>query len=31
MQIAKKYIEWFKDKFGDDYYIEVMPHNQARN
>ena len=24
---AKKYIQWFKKEFGDDYYIEVMPHN----
>jgi len=27
--IAKKYIKWFKDNFGSDYYIEVMPHNTA--
>jgi DNA polymerase-3 subunit alpha len=27
--IAKKYIEWFKRVFKDDYYIEVMPHNPA--
>jgi DNA polymerase-3 subunit alpha len=27
--VAKKYIEWFKDTFNDDYYIEVMPHNDA--
>jgi DNA polymerase-3 subunit alpha len=27
--IAKKYIEWFKRVFNDDYYIEVMPHNPA--
>jgi DNA polymerase-3 subunit alpha len=25
--MAKKYIKWFKEQFGDDYYIEVMPHN----
>ena len=25
---AKKHIEWFKDNFGDDFYIEVMPHNK---
>jgi DNA polymerase-3 subunit alpha len=24
---AKKHIKWCKDTFGDDYYIEVMPHN----
>jgi DNA polymerase-3 subunit alpha len=24
---AKKHIEWFKEKFNDDFYIEVMPHN----
>ena len=26
---AKKHIKWFKEEFGDDYYIEVMPHNSA--
>ena len=26
---AKKYMQWFKTEFGDDYYIEVMPHNSA--
>ena len=26
---AKRYMQWFKDEFGDDYYIEVMPHNPA--
>ena len=25
--IAKKNIKWFKNNFGSDYYIEVMPHN----
>ena len=25
--IAKKNINWFKDNFDSDYYIEVMPHN----
>ncbi len=25
--IAKKHIKWFKNNFGNDYYIEVMPHN----
>jgi len=25
--MAKKYIKWFKETFGDDYYLEVMPHN----
>jgi DNA polymerase-3 subunit alpha len=28
--LAKKYIQWFKDNFGRDYYIEVMPHNEAQ-
>ena len=28
--LAKKYIQWFKDTFGSDYYIEVMPHNEAQ-
>jgi DNA polymerase-3 subunit alpha len=27
--IAKDYIKWFKRVFKDDYYIEVMPHNEA--
>ena len=26
---AKKQIEWHSKMFGDDYYIEVMPHNPA--
>ena len=26
---AKRQIEWHKKTFGDDYYIEVMPHNPA--
>jgi len=26
---AKKHMTWFKDKFGDDFYVEVMPHNSA--
>ncbi len=26
---AKQQIEWHKNVFGDDYYIEVMPHNPA--
>ena len=25
--VAKKHVEWFKRVFGDDFYIEVMPHN----
>jgi DNA polymerase-3 subunit alpha len=24
---AKKHINWFKENFGDDFYVEVMPHN----
>ena len=27
LAMAKKYIKWFKKEFGDDYYLEVMPHN----
>jgi len=27
MAEAKRQIQWHKDTFGDDYYIEVMPHN----
>ena len=30
LAIAKKHIAWFKEEFGDDYYIEVMPHNPER-
>ena len=26
--LAKKYISWFQERFGEDYYIEVMPHNE---
>ncbi len=26
--IAKKYIKWFKETFNEDYYVEVMPHNE---
>jgi len=28
--LAKKYISWFKERFKDDYYIEVMPHNDTQ-
>ena len=27
LAVAKKHLQWFKNVFGDDYYIEVMPHN----
>jgi DNA polymerase-3 subunit alpha len=26
---AKDHIKWCKETFGEDYYIEVMPHNPA--
>jgi DNA polymerase-3 subunit alpha len=26
---AKKHMTWFKETFGDDFYVEVMPHNSA--
>jgi DNA polymerase-3 subunit alpha len=26
---AKKHMKWFKEEFGDDYYVEVMPHNPS--
>ncbi len=26
---AKKHIEWFKRVFGNDFYMELMPHNGA--
>ena len=29
LSIAKEHIQWAKKTFGDDYYIEVMPHNPA--
>jgi DNA polymerase-3 subunit alpha len=29
LAVAKKHIKWFKDVFGDDYYIEMMPHTAA--
>ena len=24
---AKKHIQWFKEVFSDDFYVELMPHN----
>lgn len=27
--VAKKHIQWFMDRFGDDFYVELMPHNVA--
>lgn len=29
LAVAKKHISWFKNIFGDDYYLEVMPHNPS--
>ena len=29
LAVAKEHIQWAKKTFGDDYYIEVMPHNPA--
>ena len=29
LAVAKNHIKWFKDVFGDDYYIEMMPHTAA--
>jgi len=29
LAVAKKHIKWFKDVFGEDYYIEMMPHTAA--
>jgi DNA polymerase-3 subunit alpha len=28
--IAKKQMQWFKERFEDDFYIEIMPHNEKR-
>ena len=25
--VAKKHLTWFKNTFGDDFYVEIMPHN----
>jgi DNA polymerase III subunit alpha len=30
LAVAKKHVSWFKEQFGDDYYIEVMPHNPEK-
>ncbi len=27
--VAKKHLEWFGNRFGDDFYVEVMPHNPS--
>ena len=27
LAVAKKHLQWFADNFGDDFYVEVMPHN----
>jgi DNA polymerase III subunit alpha len=27
--VAKNHIKWFMDRFGDDFYVELMPHNVA--
>ena len=29
LAVAKEHIAWAKKTFGEDYYIEVMPHNPA--
>ena len=26
---AKAHLNWFSDRFGEDFYVEVMPHNVA--
>jgi DNA polymerase-3 subunit alpha len=25
--VAKTHLKWFSDRFGEDFYVEVMPHN----
>ena len=25
--VAKAHLKWFGDRFGEDFYVEVMPHN----
>ena len=27
--VAKQHIKWFQDRFEDDFYVELMPHNTA--
>jgi DNA polymerase III subunit alpha len=27
--LAKQYVGWFRDVFGEDFYIEIQPHNPA--
>jgi DNA polymerase-3 subunit alpha len=27
--VAKGHLQWFGDRFGDDFYVELMPHNPA--
>jgi len=29
LAVAKGHLKWFGDRFGDDFYVEVMPHNPA--
>jgi len=28
-EIARQYAGWFRDVFGEDFYIEIQPHNPA--
>ena len=25
--VAKNHLKWFKDRFAEDFYVEIMPHN----
>ena len=25
--VAKQHLQWFDERFGEDFYVEVMPHN----
>ena len=25
--VAKQHLKWFEERFGDDFFVEVMPHN----
>ena len=25
--VAKQHLQWFGERFGDDFFVEVMPHN----
>ena len=30
LAIAKSHLRWFKERFGDDFYVEIMPHTEGK-